>query len=185
VRTSHIFRPLPWQRGLIACALLIAPTAAIPAMAQSNVQGKASVLLLEPMSLINTAPLDFGSIIPSPAGGDVTLDPSGSLTTSGGLVVLPATAHPARFAGQGSASRVIIRATSNQIFLTGPGAQMRVDNFAIGDLSGLSQIGNGNNYRITSANGIVGFSVGGRLRVNANQAGGDYTGSFTITFNYQ
>ena len=89
------------------------------------------------------------------------------------------------FAGQGGASRVLIKTASNQIFLTGPGAQMRVDTFEIGDLSGLSQIGNGNNFQITGAGGVIGFSVGARLRVNAGQAPGDYNGSFAMTFNYQ
>lgn len=190
MRTSHIIRPRPSPRGPIAllAAILLpfAPGVISPALAQTGTaQGQVSALLLEPMSLINTDALDFGSIIASPAGGDVVVDPAGAISTTGGMIVLPGTARAARFAGQGSASRVLIKTGSNQIFLTGPGTQMRVDDFTIGALSGLSQIGNGNNFRITSTNGLVGFAVGGRLRVNANQAPGDYSGSFTVTFNYQ
>jgi hypothetical protein len=157
---------------------------AMPAAAQ-QAQGQASALILDPMSLMNVEQLDFGSIIPSAAIGYVTVAPDGTVTTSGGVVAVSGDARPARFAGQGSANRVVIKTGSNQIFLTGPGEAMRVDDFEIGALTGLSQIGNGNNYRITGANGMVGFAVGGRLRVNANQAEGDYSGSFSVTFNYQ
>lgn len=158
---------------------------AAPAAAQTSTQGRVGAILLEPMSLTNSAPLDFGSIAASAGGGDVILTPMGAVSTTGGIVVMPGSASPARFAGQGSSSRVLIKTASNQIFITGPGAQMRVDNFEIGNLSGLSQIGNGNNYQITGAGGLIGFSVGARLRVNAAQAPGDYSGSFSMTFNYQ
>ena len=168
---------------MVVCALCA--LSALPAAAQSNTQVRVGVLLLEPMSLTNSAPLDFGAIIPSAGGGDVTLTATGTVSATGGVVVMPGSAGPARFAGQGGASRVLIKTASNQIFLTGPGAQMRVDNFEIGDLSGLSQIGNGNNFQITGAGGVIGFSVGARLRVNAGQAPGDYSGSFAMTFNYQ
>lgn len=162
--------------GAVMAALFAMPAAA---------QGRASALVLRPMSLITIEPLNFGSIIPSATTGYVTVAPSGAVATSGGVIAVSGDARPARFAGQGSADRVVIRTGSNQIILTGPGAPMRVDDFEIGALVGLSQIGNGNNFRITGADGVIGFAVGGRLRVNANQTEGDYSGSFSVTFNYQ
>ena len=176
--------PLARFGGSAFAGAVMAALGAMPAAAQQT-QGQASALLLEPMSLTNIEQLDFGSIIPSGTIGYVTVAASGAVTTSGGVIAASGDARPARFAGQGSANRVIIKTGSSQIFLSGPGAQMRVDDFEIGALTGLSQLGNGNNYRITDANGIVGFAVGGRLRVNANQAEGDYSGSFSVTFNYQ
>lgn len=164
---------------------MAAPAIAAPALAQTTAQGRAKVKMLDPMVLTNAESLDFGSIIPSPSGGDVTIAPAGTVGTSGGVIVTPGSAHPARFSGQASASRVVIKTGSSQIFLTGPGAPMMVDNFTFGNLDGLSQLGSSNNFRVISTGGLIGFSVGGRLRVNANQAEGDYTGSFTITFNYQ
>ncbi len=165
--------------GAVMAALWATPTAA------QETQGRASALVLRPMSLISVEPLDFGSVIPSATTGFVTVAPSGSVTSSGGVIAASGDARPARFAGQGSADRVVIRTGSNQIFLTGPGTPMRVDDFEIGALTGLSPIGNGNNYRITATDGVIGFAVGARLRVNANQTEGDYSGSFSVTFNYQ
>lgn len=176
--------PLARFGGYALAGAVMTAFGTVPAAAQ-QAQGQASALVLEPMSLTNVEQLDFGSIIPSATIGYVVIDPGGAVTTSGGVIAAAGGARPARFAGQGSANRVVIKTGSNQIFLTGPGAAMRVDDFEIGALTGLSQIGNGNNYRITGANGIVGFAVGGRLQVNANQAEGDYSGSFSVTFNYQ
>ncbi|HZG32609.1 MAG TPA: DUF4402 domain-containing protein [Sphingopyxis sp.] len=39
-------------------------------------------------------------------------------------------------------------------------------------------------FRITSPLGNYNFPVGATLEVGANQAPGDYAGSFTITLNY-
>ncbi len=158
----------------------------MPAAAQDATAGAdVEALVLRPFSLVKVEDLDFGSIIASASQGDVTVDPDGIISTTGGVILVGAGTHPARFVGQGSSNRVLIKSNSTQIFLTGPGAQMRLNQFTIGALSGLSQIGNGNNFRITSSNGIIGFSVGGTLRVNANQAEGLYSGTFSMTFNYQ
>ena len=46
VRTSHIFCPLPAQRGPTALAILIASAAASPALAQSNAQSGAEAIVL-------------------------------------------------------------------------------------------------------------------------------------------
>lgn len=174
-----------WTYPALASAAM-ASIWAVPSSAQNaTAQGQASAIVLRPMSLIAVEQLDFGGIIPAAVTGNVVVGTDGSLATTGGVIVTPGSTQPARFVGQGSTNRVVIRTGSNQIFLIGPGTQMRVDNFTIGALSGLTQNGSSGNYRITSANGVIGFSVGGTLRVNAGQADGLYSGSFTITFNYQ
>jgi hypothetical protein len=40
-------------------------------------------------------------------------------------------------------------------------------------------------YRISSSTGIFQFGLGARLRVGANQAPGNYTGTFRLTLIYQ
>lgn len=158
----------------------------MPAIAQdAAASADVKALVLEPFSLVNVDDLDFGSIIPSTSQGNVMVSPDGRISTTGGVTVVGASTQPARFAGQGSSNRVLIKSGSNRIFLTGPGTRMRLNKFTIGALSGLSQMGNGKNFRITSSNGIIGFGVGGTLRVNANQAEGLYSGSFAMTVNYQ
>ena len=75
VGTSHIFRPLRMQRGLAIAALLIAPVAASPALAQVGAQSEAEAIVLRPLSFFKVNDLDFGDIIPSNAAGTVTIEP--------------------------------------------------------------------------------------------------------------
>jgi hypothetical protein len=78
------------------------------------------------------------------------------------------------------------------ITLTGPGQNMTVTNFTLDTTPDLTFVGgngnglgNGNRrYRIEPSSGIFTFRVGGRLNVNANQAGGNYTGTFQVTVQY-
>ena len=84
--------------------------------------------------------------------------------------------------------------------LTGPGQTMVLDNVKLGTNSTISFAGNTNangqgvgptqgngnqRYTIATSSGIFVLNVGGRLNVNANQAGGTYTGSLTVTVQYQ
>ena len=76
--------------------------------------------------------------------------------------------------------------------LTGPGQTMVMDTMTLDTSPDLlfQSNGNGNGvgnqrYRIVSNTGIFNFQVGGRLRVNANQAPGTYQGTFSVSVQYQ
>ena len=183
MRTSHIFRPLPMQRGLVAFALFIAPTAASPVLAQNSAQAEA--IVLRPLSFFKVSDLDFGAIIPSNAAGTVTVAPDGSRSRTGGVTLAGGGGEPARFAGLGSFNRQVnISLGSNSIWITGPGTRMRVRNFEIGSTPTAILSTTPTRFRITSPLGNYNFPVGGTLEVGANQAPGDYSGTFTITLNY-
>lgn len=185
MRTSHIFRPLHAQRGLAAIALLIAPAAASPALAQTTAQGDAEVIILRPLSFFKVDDLDFGSIIASGTAGTVRLYPDGSRTATGGATLAGNGGSPARFAGLGSPGRQVnIALGANQIFITGPGAPMRVRNFEIGSTPTAILSTTPTRFTISSALGNYNFPVGATLDVGANQTPGDYSGTFTITLNY-
>lgn len=185
MRTSHIIRPLPAQRSLTAIALAFAPFAASPAQAQTGAPGEAEAIVLRPLSFFKVNDLDFGDIVASNAAGTVTLDPDGSRSRTGGVTLAGGGGEPARFAGLGSFNRQVnISLGANSIWITGPGQPMRVRNFEIGSTPTAILSTTPTRFRITSALGNYNFPVGATLEVGANQAPGDYSGSFTITLNY-
>ena len=173
------------QRGLTALAILIAPVAASPALAQSNAQSEAEAIVLRPLSFFKVNDLDFGDIIPSASAGTVRLNPDGSRSRTGGVTLAGDDGAPARFAGLGSFNRQVnISLGSNTIWITGPGTRMRVRNFEIGSTPTAILSTSPTRFRITSPLGNYNFPVGATLEVGANQAPGDYSGTFTITLNY-
>lgn len=185
MRTRHINRPLPAQRSLTAIALVFAPFAASPAHAQAGAQGDAEAIVLRPLSFFKVNDLDFGDIVASASAGTVTLAPDGSRSRTGGVTLAGSGGEPARFAGLGSFNRQVnIALGANSIWITGPGQPMRVRNFEIGSTPTAILSTTPTRFRITSPLGNYNFPVGATLEVGANQAPGDYAGSFTITLNY-
>ena len=185
MRTRHIICPLPAQRGLAIFALLIAPTAASPALAQNSAQSEAEAIVLRPLSFFKVNDLDFGRIIASGTAGTVRLAPDGSRTRTGGVTLAGNGGEPARFAGLGTPNRQVnISLGSNTIWITGPGVRMRVRDFEIGSTPTAILSTTPTRFRITSPLGNYNFPVGGTLEVGANQAPGDYSGTFTVTLNY-
>ena len=185
VRTRHIICPLLSRRALAALTLAFAPFAAPSAHAQNNAQGEAEAIVLRPLSFFKVNDLDFGDIIASTTAGTVRLYPDGSRTRTGGVTLAGSSGEPARFAGLGSYNREVnISLGANQIWITGPGAQMRVRNFEIGSTPTAILSTTPTRFRIATVLGNYNFPVGATLDVNANQAPGDYSGNFTITLNY-
>jgi hypothetical protein len=188
----------PFQARAIAWALrasvpvAVAAIATVPAAAQQTQgptgtrQAEAKAIVLRPLSFFRVQDLDFGDIIPGPTAGVVRIFPNGTRTTTGGVSVVGSTHQPARFAGLGSFNQqVLISISSNTVQLTGPGAPMTASQFEIGSTPAVVLSTAPLRFRITSTNGQFNFPVGARLAVGANQATGDYSGTFAITLNYQ
>ncbi|PQM26093.1 hypothetical protein CVO77_13465 [Sphingopyxis lindanitolerans] len=185
MRTSPIFRALRAQRGFAVVALLIAPIAASPALAQDSTAGQADVIVLRPLSFFKVSDLDFGSIIASGSAGTVRIGPDGTRSRTGGATLAGNDGEPARFAGLGTPNRQVnISLGANSIWITGPGKRMRVRDFEIGSTPTATLSTTPIRFTIASALGNYNFPVGATLEVGANQAPGDYAGSFTITLNY-
>lgn len=152
---------------------------------QATAQGHTEVILLRPLSFFKVNDLEFGSIIASGTAGTVRLFPDGTRTATGGATLAGNSHEPARFAGLGTFNRqVAVSLSSNTIFITGPGAPMRVRNFEIGSTPTAFLSTTPLRFRIGSALGNFNFPVGATLEVGANQTPGDYAGNFVITLNY-
>jgi hypothetical protein len=81
--------------------------------------------------------------------------------------------------------RVQVSLGSNSIFIYGPGARMRVRTFVIGSTPTAVLTTTPTVFRIAGPTGAFRFPVGATLEVGANQVPGTYSGTWTITLNYQ
>lgn len=176
----------PIQR-LLFMTLCVLAGGACPALVQAATeQGRAEVGILTPLSFIQTEELHFGKIFASNAAGTVVVAPDGTRTRTGGVTLIGNDQQAAEFAGMGSFNqRVQISLGSNAIFLYGPGTRMRARAFTIGSTPTAVLTTTPRVFRIAGATGAFRFPVGAALDVNANQAPGTYSGTWTITLNYQ
>lgn len=186
----HLCQMPKWhvRTGAILLAILLWPAGVAQAQASASATAQTRAILLRPASLVETQDLEFGDIVPSMTlAGTVTIAPVGTRTSTGGVTPILNNFAAARFAGLGTPNRlVLLNVVPNQVDITNAnGATMRANNFTIGNLAGLTKLGGSNQYRITSANGVIGFSVGARLNIAANQDPGDYSGIYQVNFNYQ
>lgn len=182
--------------GTVCAALFWALLALAPAnsaLAQTvSANSEASIVIVRPLTLVKSQDLDFGRIAPSATGGTVTLNPDALTCAVTGGLVHAGTCQPAEFVGMGARRMMVRFQMPTTITLTGPGQNMTVTNFTLDTTPDLTFVGgngnglgNGNRrYRIEPSSGIFTFRVGGRLNVNANQAGGNYTGTFQVTVQY-
>src|SRR3954462_11434633 len=83
---------------------LLVPAAAVAAPVTKS--GTGTIAVLNPLSVLKRGDLDFGTLVVSGTGTAV-LDPSGTLTTSGGVLTSGTGAHAATFTGTGSKNSIV------------------------------------------------------------------------------
>ena len=159
--------------------MVLALAFACPAHAATTTPGSGQATILTPMALVNTATLRFGSIIPGATAGTVTIDPfTEARTTTGGATAYGGAISAGKFTGLSDGTthlKIDVPNGSITISRVGGGATMLVDNFAI----------NGNKNNWVPGGTVYTFNVGARLRVNANQLPGTYTGTYSVTVEYR
>ena len=135
----------------------------------------AGATVVAPVTLVKTADLLFGSVAPASfASGTVTVDPTGGRISSNVVLSSMNLGSPASFYLTGNPGAGFSINLPSSITLTGPGNSMQLTTFT----SSPASIGSFN----VSGNATI--NVGGTLTVGANQAGGVYSGSFSITVDY-
>lgn len=187
-----------------AVAMLLTPAAHAQTAATATrgppVATPARVTVIAPLSLIKVTDLRFGKIVARPTVGTITVDQiTGACSVTGAILEL-GTCQYAQFTGMGTRNmnaRISLSASTN---LTGPGQTMVMDQVTLGTNSTISFSGNPNangrgvglttgggnqRYSIVSNNGIFLLNIGARLTVNANQAPGVYSGTITVSVQYQ
>lgn len=126
--------------------------------------------LMTPLSIQETATLNFGTITAQPAAFTVRVSPAGQRSLAGGGAF---SAGAFAVSGQPGALACLSLPRSG-IVLKGPGADMALADLTA-DLPDTFTLG---------AGGRTGFHVGGTVTINANQKKGSYTGHYPVTVNY-
>lgn len=147
----------------------------------------AKTTTISAINIANTADLDFGTMLPSLAGGTVTLDAQTGLRISAGVVLAGGTVSTGKFIGAATPGRVVTITASPSPSITlnrvGGGATMTINQVRMSVDGGTPQPF-GPNITVGPSGAIL-FSVGGRLNVGANQQEGVYLASFSVTMDYQ
>ena len=167
-------------RYLISAAAIAAiGLSASPALAATPAkQASGQALVLVPLTLTKIKDLDFGSVIPSPVSGVVTINATtGARTFAGGVTPVPSDpGFRARFAGAGTPNeQVIMTMNAPAQLLDGAGHTI--------DVLGLTM--DGSAIRTIDSTHAFFVGVGGSIVVGASQAAGTYTAQFDVTANYQ
>ncbi len=114
--------------------------------------------------------LDFGTIVTGAAASTVAVNAAGAATCGAGLVC-SGTTSAAGFDVTGTTGEVVDISADASVTLTGPSGTMTAS---------LTPSATS----LTLAGGDS-FTVGGTLNVGANQADGAYSGTFSVTVDYQ
>jgi len=152
-------------------AVMAAALYAGQAQAANSVTAGASVEIAAPVSIVQDTALAFGNVGPSAASGTVTVSIAGAKSVTGGVSDLGGSPAAGAFTVTGASGATYSVTIPGTVSLTGPGTAMEVT---------LTDPGSG-----TLTGGTDTFNVGGTLAVGANQTAGSYSGTYTVSVNYQ
>jgi len=157
--------------GLAAAGLTVVSSQASLAATLSTAGASADVLA--PMTLANPTPMYFGFVAGLPASATTVVLDLTDGTTPGGGAYADTTGTSADFTITGAALRAYTLTLPATITLTGTGLDMTINAIT------------NNATGTVPAGGTETFQVGGTLNINANQAADNYTGTYSVTVNYQ
>jgi hypothetical protein len=169
--------------GAAGIALFAAMGMSNAALAQ-DASATATAEVLEALTLTNTAPLDFGTMVVDGAGS-VSLAADGTLDCSVGDIVCSGTSGVAAFDVTGTASRVItinLPTAAVDLIHSGFAGAADPDQFRI-ELDAFVSDGTGDEITLDTS-GEGSFTVGGTITLDGNEAAGIYTGSFDVSVEY-
>ncbi len=132
-----------------------------------------TITLLAPISISVGANMDFGTMVPTGIpGGTVTVTPAGAIS-SVNVDLFGGFPAAAAFDVTGASGQAYFITLPSSATLTSGGDTMNVDTF---------------NHDAGASPSLVGgsdtFNVGATLHVGPTQAAGTYSGTFTVTVNY-
>ncbi len=168
------------MRIALVCSALLLSTGA-QAATQTAVT---KVVALKPITLVNSTALDFGSIVPGAANGTVTINSRTGARTRTVVTLVGSTFSRAQFVATGTVGRVVtLTVNAPTINITSGANTMAVNTLRVSANGGAARTF-GQNYTIP-ASGTITYNMGGRLNVGANKPAGLYSGTFSLTLNYQ
>ena len=133
----------------------------------------ASAACNKAITVAETQQMNFGTIAVTSGGGTVTINTAGTVTAPIGFTPSGVTNAGSFHVTGTNGCNVTISFVAGS--LTGPGTAMQIQNFTTD--AGTTPV-------LTPAGGALNFNVGADLVVNAAQAGGSYSGTYTVTVIY-
>jgi hypothetical protein len=177
------------NRARIACAAAVISIFTVNAAHAEVETVDAQVAIVQRGEFFKVEDLNFGGVIPSGTAGTVVVSPNGVRTRTGGVTLYGNSFNPAEFAGRkpaGGNPPMMLSISSSTIQLTGPGAPMTVRLFRGNTNPGQVLTATPNNFQVQgTSSGAFELRIGATLDVNANQAPGTYTGTWSLTLDFQ
>ncbi len=177
-----MFHPPRFLFGMapMAIAMALLPGTAFAAPGSSTMSGSAQAAILAPLTIVAVDTLSFGQLTRPTAAGTVVLSPSGTITTTGGVLTSTAIAQsiprgPGTFLMVGEAGRLFTIDLPTVAILRQGTRNMRLSAFRSNWTAGA----------VFSVTRTFSLSVGATLNVGANQTIGTYTGTYAVTVTYQ
>ena len=137
----------------------------------ATVSADASATVIQPLVVTQTTAMNFGDLSVGTTGGTLVIDTTGGLTPSADVDTAGGTVQAGTYGVAGEAGKVYTISFPASATLNSGGNSMTVDTFT--------------EDAPPSPTVPSSFNVGGTLNVGASQAPGTYSGSYTITVNYQ
>ncbi|MEQ8664156.1 MAG: DUF4402 domain-containing protein [Rhodospirillales bacterium] len=159
----------------LAALVLVTVFSAAGSAHAADATGNASATIATPISVSENTSLSFGTVLAGASQSTIVVSTAGGRTLgSGDATLFGGTPAAAVFdvTGEGSAS-YSVSFTAGTLTRDGGSETMTVDTFT-NDSGG--SIGGG---------GSDSFNVGATLTVAANQVAGSYTGTYTVSVDYQ
>lgn len=164
-------RTIGMKRALLGVAIAAFAINASAAHA-ATASGTATAKILRQITLTNTSDLQFATIISGATASTVTVSTTGGVTCGAGLSCT-GTTTAANFNVAGTEGAVVVVGGDSNVTLNG----------SLGGTMSSTLTYSAPTVTLGATGGS--FQVGGTLSVGANQAAGDYTGTFNVTANYQ
>lgn len=164
----------------VTCLCLFGADPAAAQATGAQLQGSAQAVVVEPAGVTAIEDLRFGAIMQPATAGTVTVGADDSISATGGAIVGITTPQPGsrgagRFTITGDANRMFRVSEPNKLLISNGAATMTVDKLT-SNLNGRGQL---------DANGRYELRMVGRLKIDANQPTGNYTGTYEVTVIYQ
>ena len=161
---------------------------AIPAVAVDAPAASAATINSS-IQIYRVTDLNFGTIVPSAVTGTVTLAPSSSYSSTGGILLVSGTPRTAAaFWAYGQLNRsfaITMPLQASPIIITNGTQTMTVDTFIADTSEATNNPGaTGGVLNYMGMYSMCPIHIGAKLYVSPNQAVGIYTGTFNVTVAY-
>ncbi len=157
-------------KKLALAALVLSTFGASGSALAASATGTANATVLAAIAITAGNTLEFGSFIPTAAGTVIVAAADGARTISGGVVLSGGSPRAGTFSVTGNGTQTFAITYPGSVNLTNGGNTMALQ--VAGPATG------------TLVAGAVTINVGGTLTVAMNQAAGAYTGTYSMTVEY-